>query len=208
MLYALKDREKSAAHPGDTAICPQCGSLVIPKCGMLKVWHWAHLRKTECDRWSEGETEWHLSWKLRLPKDRVEVVIRREQEYIDPIEGRYIKMVSHRADAITENGVVIEFQHSSISPQVIAEREEFYGKMEWVFDCQDAYTAERLRIFDKGAYVTFVWKQAKKHIFESSKPMYLDFSEVDHRLLKVVKVYTDGRYGGWGKLINKNSIVI
>jgi hypothetical protein len=44
-------------------------------------------------------------------------------------------MGPHRADVVTASGGVVELQHSPISPEVIAEREAFYGeRMAWIFD--------------------------------------------------------------------------
>jgi hypothetical protein len=48
-------------------------------------------------------------------------------------------MGPHRADVVTASGGVVELQHSAISPEVITEREEFYGeRMAWVFDATAA----------------------------------------------------------------------
>jgi len=38
----------------------------------------------------------------------------------------------HIADVKTKSGVVLEFQHSAITPQARASRERFYGRMVWV----------------------------------------------------------------------------
>ena len=45
------------------ATCPICDSKVIPKCGSINVWHFAHESLKDCDTFSEGETEWHIDWK-------------------------------------------------------------------------------------------------------------------------------------------------
>ncbi|PZO47927.1 MAG: hypothetical protein DCF15_18445, partial [Phormidesmis priestleyi] len=42
----------------------------------------------------------------------------------------------HRADVRLDSGLVLELQHSSISAETIAEREQFYGFMVWLFDAQ------------------------------------------------------------------------
>lgn len=61
----------------------------------------------DCDRWSEGETEWHLAWKRRFPR-----------------QWREIVMDGHRADIKAPQGG-IELQSSSISTVEIASRENF-----------------------------------------------------------------------------------
>jgi len=83
----------------------------------LVVAHWAHLSACDCDPWSEPESEWHRAWKEMVPP-----------------EQREVTMGPHRADIRLASGKVIELQHSPISPSVIAEREEFYGNMAWLFD--------------------------------------------------------------------------
>ena len=40
----------------------------------------------------------------------------------------------HRADVRLDNGLVIELQHSTISLEMIAAREQFYGSMAWIFN--------------------------------------------------------------------------
>jgi hypothetical protein len=102
------------------ATCPACGANVRAKCGNLNVWHWAHINTEDCDTWSEPEGEWHLGWKEVFPQDWREVVIG-----------------EHRADIRTIGGLVIELQHSSITPEVIAEREHFYENMIWIFDATE-----------------------------------------------------------------------
>jgi len=109
------------------AICPCCGTEVVAKCGQMVVWHFAHKASNECDRWSDGETDWHLRWKTHSPIERTEVI-----------------MGPHRADAVGRDGRIIEYQRSSISWEDMRAREEFYGRMMWVFDVADAYQAGRL----------------------------------------------------------------
>lgn len=115
MLWANQNGEKIQAWPGLRATCPACGGDVVPKCGEIVEWHWAH-KARDCDSWGEPESQWHLGWKARFPADWQEVV-----------------MGPHRADVRTPRGV-IEFQKSAISAAEIREREQFYGKMIWVVD--------------------------------------------------------------------------
>ncbi|HSW93780.1 MAG TPA: competence protein CoiA family protein, partial [Gammaproteobacteria bacterium] len=76
MLYALDSGKKTSASPNfNKAICPNCRQTVIPKCGEINIWHWAHKNRFDCDKWSEGETEWHLKYKALFPANQVEVSI-------------------------------------------------------------------------------------------------------------------------------------
>ena len=43
MKFALRNGEKIEAKKSvNDAICPICKALVIPKCGEVKIHHWAH----------------------------------------------------------------------------------------------------------------------------------------------------------------------
>jgi competence protein CoiA len=201
MLYAENNGQRIEATPKARAICPGCGQEVIAKCGEIVMWHWAH-KVGDCDAWAEGETDWHLDWKRRFRS--VEVTIKRDGEW-------------HRADALTDSGWVVEFQHSSISPETISARERFYGNMIWVFDAResrrftDNWLAEynfpecRLTLYGedhpraKENYVTFRWKHPRKSIASASKLVYLDLGE--GWLLRLGKMYPDEICGGWGHLI-------
>ena len=110
-------------------------SPLPPECGKINVHHWAHHARADCDPWAEPMTEWHRGWQLAVPPERREVVIG-----------------PHRADIVTASGGVVEIQHSSVSPDVIAEREEFYGdRMAWIFDATQAAITVRPWPGRKGA---------------------------------------------------------
>ena len=122
---------------------------MIPKCGRVNVWHWAHkdLDNGDCDDWSEPITQWHIDWQYRFPPGSHEVALG-----------------AHRADVQLPSGLIIEFQHSSLSIDEIEEREHFYGpRLIWVFDEIDAAWDERLLLRPKrGRYCTFRWKQPRR----------------------------------------------
>jgi competence protein CoiA len=177
------------ANPTQRATCPACGGTVIAKCGEIVVWHWAHESLKDCDAWSEGESEWHRDWKACVPSRQREVVI-----------GR------HRADIQLDDGMVYELQHSSISTQEIREREDFYGRMAWIFDCREPYENDRLRIRaprpDRRTpnYRTFRWAHVRKSIAACRRTVYLDLGE--DVLLRLGKLYLDGYPGGYGFLVS------
>jgi competence protein CoiA len=214
VLVALSDEPlggRISATPGVSAVCPLCHERVRPKCGRIVCWHFAHLAATDCDRWSDGETDWHREWKLTAPIERREVIIG-----------------CHRADVVTSDGTVVEFQHSSISPAEIAEREQFYGpRMVWVFDVADAYrnTApagwppnRRLdlrhrpapwtaldRRYDDPTYRTFRWKHARKSIATCRRPVVLDLGV--QSLLRLGRMYPDAPTGGYGHIEDRSDFV-
>jgi len=122
MRFALIDGKKTEATKGAKGLCRYCGSDLIAKCGEVKVNHWAHKGKRNCDPWWENETEWHRSWKRKFPLDWQEVI-----HFDDNGE-------KHIADVKTQTGWVIEFQHSYLNPEERRARNAFYSKLVWVVD--------------------------------------------------------------------------
>ena len=122
MRYAIVNGIRELAHPGLKGECPACQSDMISKCGDLKVWHWSHKGRRVCDQWWENETEWHRGWKGEFPEKWQEVI------HHAPNGEKHI------ADVKTEEGYVIEFQHSRIHPDERRSRNEFYEKLVWVVD--------------------------------------------------------------------------
>lgn len=122
MKFALVNGIKQTPEPKKLGICPFCNAEVISKCGNIKIWHWAHKGKLECDPWWENETEWHRNWKTHFPTEWQEVIQTAE-------DGQ-----KHIADVKTDQGWVIEFQHSYLRPEERKARNEFYKKLVWVID--------------------------------------------------------------------------
>lgn len=129
MRYGIVNGIKTSADnyvksENDILICPCCDSEIIPKQGDIKIWHFAHKSKIECDSWYRGMTEWHKNWQNLFPLEYREVIHKCE-----------LTNEKHIADIKTKDNIIIEFQHSSITPQEIKAREKFYGeKMIWVLD--------------------------------------------------------------------------
>jgi competence protein CoiA len=120
MKFALVDELRQEAQPNLSGNCPACAHPVIAKCGSVRMWHWAHQRSRLCDPWWENETEWHRAWKGQFPVNWQEVVHRADSSE------------KHIADVKTDQGWVLEFQHSHIEPAERRSRELFYPKMLWV----------------------------------------------------------------------------
>jgi hypothetical protein len=123
MKFALVDNQKKEAEKGLKGICPICQQPVIPKWGEYKINHWAHKSYEHCDKWWENETEWHRQWKNKFPTEWQEIVA------IDEKTGD-----KHIADIKTDEGMVVEFQHSSITEEERISRERFYNNMIWIVD--------------------------------------------------------------------------
>lgn len=184
-----------AVPSADHATCPLCGAACIPKCGSIIIWHWAHKQRADCDTWSEGETEWHRAWKQMVRKECQEVC-----------KG------PHRADIVGNGGMVIELQHSPISPETIEDREAFYGKMIWLFDASEYH--KNLSFFgNKRAdnYRTFKWSWARKSQQFIQSPLFWDVPQrirkanqrlgvpelvIPRHILEVRRIHDSGN--GWG----------
>lgn len=123
MKYALLDGKKILAKPGLIGYCLSCGSELIPRCGNIKIHHWAHKSVKMCDNWWENETQWHRDWKNLFPNEWQEVV-----QIADDGE-------KHIADVKTTEGWVVEFQHSYLKPEERESRNKFYNpKFIWIVD--------------------------------------------------------------------------
>ena len=149
-------------------VCPVCKSQVIPKCGEIYVHHWAHRNAGDCDPWYEPESDWHRRWKGRLAPPAMQEVV----------------MQPHRADVIGRNDAVIELQRSHIGPEVMRQREEFYGEgMIWLLDAKEWWLEET----PQGV------KYRKKSLLQCQRSIFLDMGgfmiwevvEKGDKLLKV-----------------------
>jgi hypothetical protein len=122
MKFALVDGNKEEATKGTRGLCQICASVLVAKCGEIKVHHWSHKSKRNCDPWWENEGEWHRAWKNEFPINWQEIVHRDER-------GE-----KHIADIETETGWVVEFQHSFLAAEERRTRNGFYKKLVWVVD--------------------------------------------------------------------------
>jgi competence protein CoiA len=175
---------------GQIAICDLCRNPIVAKCGDIVIPHWAHLSGHDCDTWYEPMTEWHVLWQQVFEADGADIEVRVNRN------GHV-----HRADVMLENGVVVELQHSSISPKEIRERELFYGPgMVWIFDIRDAHDNERFYLNkERGEQHTFRWEHPRKSIAFAKRKVYLDLGK--GWLFHLLKMYTDPPCAGIGELI-------
>jgi hypothetical protein len=219
MRWALRNNLRTLSSPFiKDAICPFCQSPVLPKCGNIKKWHWAHVSGQDCDEWSSEESEWHLNWKNEFPEDWQEVILEKEGK-------------KHRADIKGTLGVIVEFQNSHISQEDLIKREDFYGFTKWVLNGK--VFAQNLILRPRGSFFTFRWKWPPKTGFCCKYPVYIDMQPlVDEWILEleschedmknilrndiltfsgklflIKKVHNTLPCGGWGKLITKEAFI-
>ncbi|WP_425084014.1 competence protein CoiA family protein [Ruegeria profundi] len=123
MLTANIDGNRSRPLPGAIGTCPFCHSEMIPRCGEVRVHHWAHKSIANCDPWREPETDWHREWKNEFPLRWQEKILN------DKKTGE-----RHIADVHTLSGLTVEVQHSRLDPKERRARESFYQDMIWIVD--------------------------------------------------------------------------
>lgn len=152
LRFANVDGEKRLPFPKGRGSCPCCGGQLIAKCGQIKTHHWAHESRDDCDTWSEPLGQWHLWWQNLV-----------RPEFVEVAKG------VHRADVVGNRGVVVELQHSPISTEDIAAREQHYGDMVWLIDA-----THRFDYTKSGSRAFFTLGQTK-HLDLCSKPVFLDF---------------------------------
>jgi len=162
MIWAIKNNERIKAQPKEKAICPLCNEEVISKCGEIKIWHWSHKVDSECDSFGEPETEWHFNWKKQFPNENQEV-----------------RMENHRADIRSSEGIIIELQNSSITPEKIREREEFYKDMIWILNGETI--AKNIEFYKQ----RYKWKWFPESWRCVSKPIYIDLGDIFLYLLDI-----------------------
>ncbi|MFA4826028.1 MAG: competence protein CoiA family protein [Methanoregula sp.] len=122
MEFALSENnERIVASPGAKGFCSLCGEFLIPKCGKIRIHHWAHKTREDCDPWWEGETDWHRQWKNFVEEKFREITIIKDG-------------IKHRADVQlpSPSEIIFEFQRKPLSIDERQERENFYVKMIWV----------------------------------------------------------------------------
>lgn len=201
MLYAFDlHGKKIEASPKIKGFCPICETKVKSKCGKINVWHFSHENKKDCDTWSEGETQWHKDWKNCFRKD--------EQE---------AKLGEHRADVLIGD-LVIELQNSSINPDEIKEREEYYGSMIWIFNETKKNNVELIKkrtdlikgeikvTYYTNNFCRFRWKHPRKSTWFCNKKIYLDIG--NNELLRIESLQHKTPCYGTGYIITKIDFIL
>ncbi|ATP39123.1 hypothetical protein CSE16_03265 [Solibacillus sp. R5-41] len=103
--------------------CPQCKALLILKVGQIKIPHFAHIKKSDCDTlFSEGESYAHL-----LGKQHLQELFQKLQ--LQPVLEPYLPAIQQRPDLLITKGTqkyAIEFQCSRLSSQYFQKRTKGY----------------------------------------------------------------------------------
>ncbi len=155
IVYAIN------AESGMIGECPHCGNPVRARCGEINVEHWAHI-DNECPYITEKDTKWHIAWKSKFEKKGYET----EKRF-----GNFI------ADAFnSKTNTILEFQHSSMTPQEIRNRCNYYKNInkniKWIFDFTEKYKKAHIELTEKykdnedGFYYNFKINWQRKRIIE------------------------------------------
>jgi len=186
MQLALVNDKKMEAFPRGRGSCPICGAETIAKCGPRIMHHWAHYRIRNCDLWWENETPWHREWKNKFPMGCREVSH-------TALDGEV-----HRADVKTSTGIIIEFQHSTMTDAERTSREEFYQNLVWVIN--GAVFRDNFDIYhplpDPNSELTrdLVWSKAKRHMTGANNGIFFRLSDALEENPSVTKATLRG---GW-----------
>lgn len=169
MQYAMHNGRRSEALPGLRGTCPMCEADVVSKCGPRVTHHWAHARRQSCEPWWENETAWHREWKAMFPEECREVC------HTAP-DGEV-----HRADVVTQSGIVVEIQNSPMSDQERLSREAFYGNMVWIVNGaafrHQFHILHRLPDPTSDLAADLVWYKAKANLPGSAAGIFWRRSE-------------------------------
>lgn len=167
------------------------GHEVCARKGVKMIHHYAHKKRDGSCECSREMGEWHIKSQERIKEKYLEVRIKDESKY-------------HIADVLTDDGIVIEYQKSVISPKIIKAREMFYGKM-----CRDMVwiiCAENMDIKIKkqcGEYVKLKYlkgnkyfKYCKKKVFlDQNKKGYIEIIDMKNNIGKLISYkYFDDKY--------------
>lgn len=167
-MQRARNSQNAYIYPekGLSGYCIGCGGEVRAHCGEIYAWHWHHVNGLDCDSWGHPMTKWHFDWQRKFAIN----------EMWRTKEGE-----SHRADVVTNFGFILEFQNSSISPEQIRDRENFWGNMAWVFNAEEF--KGNFDFYLNPKEIKFVWNNPRKIHRAAQKPIYYDFGNMLMRII-------------------------
>jgi len=196
-LAVSESKDRILASKGAIGFCSLCGERLIPKCGPIRMHHWSHKSRVDCDPWKEGESEWHREWKNNVLSEYREIPMEKNGE-------------KHRADVRLPSGIVVEFQKSPLDYEMWSAREQFYEKMIWVLFFKRgniAWETDRemgYKMFGDTRLIlkNFRWAYS---ISQQPSPIFLDFADGE---MFWISEFTDfeqiyGRYVKKAEFINR-----
>ena len=160
---SIKDYVKSES----LALCP-LGHTLVAKKGTKVTHHFAHAANHKCDPWRQGLTRFHFQWQdIVADHNNLEVCMdeggnivghssfRNGSQFNDnnAASGGHIADIIKPYPGNQHRPLIIEIQHSSMSKEVIMEREAYYKHMVWVFDITPRVVSRAGGKYNKIVYV-------------------------------------------------------
>lgn len=133
---------------------------MIVKDGLENAKHFAHFAGTCADSWNYDMSIWHRHMQKYFPPSAREVVVTNGE-------------TKHRADVLIGK-TVIEIQHSPISAEEFADRNEFFislgYRIAWIFDVSTQYNNEQLYFSSDDNQYLLTWKHPMRVFSVGEKP--------------------------------------
>ena len=180
-FLALHNGRPSRPVKGATGTClsPECRGEMIAKIGsgLIKA-HWAHRHAGDCQLDNNEESGWHRTWRTLFQLNGCLSEVH--------FNGR-----KHRADAVTPDQRVVEFQTDWLRWDQIRSREDTYDRMAWVYRVTDTQTDLDLADATLDSLATFTWYTPRRSILAHVKPVYWHRSDEAIWSIKTIYRTTD-----------------
>lgn len=160
------------AIKGEDYFCPCCNGLMTQKKGTQMIWHYAHKSLNNCIDYYDNKGEWHRKMQDMFPEKNREIV-------------ENFGMYKHIYDILTDNGVIIEFQHSPLSLDDFKKRTKDYifrsvfhktARPIWVFDYTEReFSISPQKYEGNPRRRKFYWKRASNIFGE-----HIDYKNESH----------------------------
>ena len=165
----LIDIDTALKSPFDIYFCCSCKGELTVKNGNVRVQHFAHKSKCDCDDYDNDMSEWHRNWQRKFPLRNREVVLKLGEDN-NSLFAENCRKTTRRTDVLCY-GYAIEFQNSPITNEEFFERTWFYNhlgkKVIWVFNMIEDYGSGKIECYDewfnrKDNGGKYRWKYASK----------------------------------------------
>jgi competence CoiA-like predicted nuclease len=167
-------------HKGKVKCCQ--GHSVHARKGHKMRHHYAHCKGEGSEECSREMGEWHISSQDRIKNEYLEKRIYDGHKY-------------HIADVLTDSNIVIEFQKSIISPNIIQKRDSFYSKhckeLIWVI-CAENMDITLQKINDEKFKINLLkgssyFKYCKSKVFlDQGKKEFIQIIDMHNQIGKLV----------------------
>lgn len=194
MIKGIADNgSRILASKGAKATCPQCKGGLVPKCGSIKVHHWAHKEAKGC-LYSYGMTQWHYKWLNKyngLSSDGWEIEYSFDSVYFDafnPNEEKAIEFqrtidiesISHKIEICKNAGITLFWLFNSKIFRNFIYTNNYEGN-------------ERHILYSRRRCNLKISNLLEKYMSHKSLEFLIDFSEGE----SLTKYFTD-EFGSYG----------